>query len=521
MENINPLIRCDMYKEQHCDAYNPRTELIYSTFTPRKSRYNGVDKVVVFGLQYLVKKFLIEDFNKNFFSKPKDEVVNSYLRIMNNTVHNNGIGKERIEKLHDLGYLPIRIDALEEGTLCPMRVPMLTIQNTLPEFYWLTNFLETLICNTLWLPCTSATTALEYRKILEKWADKTCDDNKHVDFQAHDFSLRSMSSMESGAISGVGHLCSFVGTDTIPAVYYAEKYYNADVENELVGTSVMATEHSVQETNILFYDDEDKTNGEYINLKTLLERVPSTEILSYVADTYNQWELIRNVLPKLEHEILSREGKLVIRGDSGDPVDIICGTNTRDIPVEIPEKSKQYIEEIEKGIVELLWETFGGTVNSKGYKVLNPHIGAIYGDGMSLERVEEICRRLESKGFASSNVVLGVGGYSYQYVTRDTFGFALKTTYGVVDGKEILLFKDPITDSGEKKSQKGMVIVTYDKDGNLVYVDELTADTKQKMHSVDLLKPLFKDGKLLRETSLAEIRSKIQDSIKEKELIAL
>ena len=228
---------------------------------------------------------------------------------------------------------------------------------------------------------------------------------------------------------------------------------------------------------------------------------------------------------------------MVIRPDSGDPCDIICGLNTDGehkmfngklcIRVDDdglgkvlePVKNQEYAEQKCKGVVELLWDIFGGTINSKGYKVLNPHVGSIYGDAITLERADEICRRLESKGFASSNIVFGVGSYTYNMNTRDTFGFALKTTYGIKDGKEVMLFKDPITDSGEKKSQKGMVVVTKDKDGELVYIDELTAETKQKYHAVDLLKPLFKDGKLLRETSLSEIRGRIQNSFKEKELV--
>ena len=530
MTNLNPLFLTDFYKQSHADFYNPKTEVVYSTFTPRKSRMQGVNKVVVFGLQYFVKKYLLQEFNENFFKRDQEEIVSEYLRLMKNTIGDTGIGEQRIRDLHNLGYLPVKICALEEGTLCPMRVPMLTIENTLPEFYWVTNFLETLMCNSLWLPCTSATTSLEYHKILNKWSKKTCDNDEHLKFQAHDFSLRSMSCMEAGAISGLAHLLNFVGTDTIPAIAMAEKYYNADIEKELVSSSIKATEHSVQETNILFNNSTDLAEGEYENLKDILERMGSKATFSYVADTYNLWDFITKVLPRLKDEILNREGKLVVRPDSGNPCDIICGLNTSDYRLSngtdgklctienddnvgkilVPIENQKYADERYKGVIELLWDIFGGTINSKGYKVLNPHIGAIYGDSITKERAEEICRRLEQKGFASSNIVFGIGGYSFQYVTRDTFGFALKATYGVVDGKEIQLYKDPITDSGEKKSQKGRVCVYKDKNGELTYTDGMINETS--VHENCLL-PLFEDGKLLRETSLQEIRDRIKGEI--------
>lgn len=512
MSILNPLFLNDVYKHGHASFYNPKTTKIYSTFTPRKSRVEGVDKVVVFGLQYLIKKYLIEDFNNNFFNKPEEEVINDYLRIIRNITGNDGIGEDRIKSLHKLGYLPVKICSLEEGELCPIRVPMLTIENTLPEFYWVTNFLETLICNTLWMPCTSATTSLQYRNVLNKWAEKTCENNNHVDFQAHDFSLRSLSCMEAGIVSGLAHLLSFKGTDTIPAIICAEKYYNANSDIENVGCSINATEHSVQETNILFNNYNNKEEGEYLNLLQIIEQMGIETNFSYVADTYNLWDCITKVLPRLKDRILQRNGKLVIRPDSGDPCDIICGTGNI-----IDNLSNPHRYEIKKGVVELLWDIFGGTINSKGYKVLNPHIGAIYGDGITLERADEICKRLESKGFASSNIVFGIGGYSFQYVTRDTFGFALKTTYGVVDGKELMLYKDPITDSGEKKSQKGMVCVYKDIKGNIVYDDELDLVQKNKCDDLNMLQTVFLDGKLLRETSLYKIRQKLQEQNNKKE----
>lgn len=559
MKTILPMLLADFYKISHKKFYDTESAIIYSTWTSRKSRLKNVNKVVCFGLQGFIKKYLIDYFNEYFFNQPIKDVVKEYKRILDNTIGGN-IETDYIEDLHKLGYLPIKICALPEGTLTPIRVPMFTIENTIPEFYWVTNFLETLMSCEIWKPMTSATIALQYRKICEEWAEKTCDNKDHIPFQCHDFSMRGLTSVECACTSGAGHLTVFKGTDTIPAVCYLEHYYNADVQKELVGTSIPATEHSIMELNSYGKEDD-----EYDAFYRIINQVHPTGTVSIVSDTWNLWEILIRTLPQLKDKIMSRNGKVVIRPDSGDPCDIICGLNTKqsdvevcsrhvhqiagrvennlydminwdnithDLPVKgvqltryeyheqsgqisyelVPEENQEYAEQRYKGVIELLWEVFGGTINSKGYKVLDPHIGCIYGDAITLERAEEICRRLESKGFASSNIVFGIGSYTYNMNTRDTFGFALKTTYGVVNGKELMLYKDPITDDGTKKSQKGMVAV-YEKDGNLTYKDNLNKAQKASFKN-DLLKPLFEDGKLLRETSLSEIREKLQNELR-------
>ena len=517
--NIPAILACDGYKTSHRKQYNPSTELVYSTWVPRKSRLRGVDKVVFFGLQAFIKDYLIDSFNNTFFNRPKEVVIQEFKRVMEHYSGDTDTG--HWEALHDLGYLPLRIDALEEGTLCPIRVPMFTIQNTKPEFYWLTNFVETIMSTEIWKPMTSATIALEYRKILDKWADKTCDDNTFVDYQAHDFSLRGMAGLDAGLSSGAGHLLSFKGSDTIPAILWLEKYYNADITKEVIANGISGSEHSVQETNILNAGIDNQLEGEYQNLKYFLTELYPTGIFSYVADTYNLWDCITKALPRLKDEILSRDGELVIRPDSGDPCDIICGLNTTEILVS-EDENNPYAKERNKGVVELLWDTFGGTINSKGYKVLDKHIGAIYGDAITLERADEICRRLEQKGFASSNVNLGVGSYTYNMNTRDTFGFALKTTYAKVDGKELMLFKDPITDDGTKKSNKGMVVVAKELETDkLICLDCLNQKDKDFYKDVDLLKPVFKDGMLLRDDSLSDIRQRVLSQVNTKVLSPL
>ena len=482
---MNPLLYTDGYKVDHRRQYPDNTTLVYSNWTPRKSRLEGIDKVVFFGLQFFIKKYILEDFQNNFFNQPKDQIVARYARRINNYLGPNEVGTEHIAALHDLGYLPMVIKALPEGVSVPIRVPMFTMYNTLPEFFWLTNYFETLLSATVWMPCTSATLAKKYRTILDHYAQKTSSIPEFVDWQGHDFSMRGMAGLEAGTMSSAGHLLSFTGTDTIPTVDFLEEYYNANSDEELVGGSVAATEHSVMcmGTN----------SGELETFKRLVTEVYPGGIVSIVSDTWDLWKVLTEYLPALKQEILARDGKVVIRPDSGDPVDIICGNPNGKTAIE------------RKGVVESLWDTFGGQTNDKGYKELDSHIGAIYGDSITLARAEQICSRLEQKGFASTNVVLGIGSFTYQYNTRDTFGFAMKATYGEVEGVGREIFKDPITDDGTKKSAKGLIKVTLEN-GEYVLHDQVSwAEEKQGE-----FREVFRDGKLLVDWTLAEIRAQIR-----------
>ncbi|WP_459198553.1 nicotinate phosphoribosyltransferase [Bacillus subtilis] len=480
---------CDFYKVSHREQYPEGTELIYSTWTPRTSRVENIDQVVAFGFQGFIKKYLIDYFNENFFKRPKQDVVNEYKRVIKYTLQVDDPDGSHIESLHDLGYLPIKIKAVKEGTLIPIKVPMLTIENTVPEFFWITNYLETLMSNEIWQPTTSATLAYEYRKILDKFAMETVGNKLAVGFQGHDFSMRGMSSLESTKLSGAGHLLSFTGTDTIPAILYHEEFYNANIQNELVGSSIPATEHSVMCAN---------GQDEYAVFKKLITETYPEGFVSIVSDTWDFWNVIDTVVRKLKGDILKRDGKVVIRPDSGDPVKIICGD---------PEAKDELVR---KGLVEVLWDIFGGNVTDKGYKVLDPHIGAIYGDAITISRCKEICEKLAAKGFASVNVVFGIGSFTYQFNTRDTFGFAMKATYTVVNGEEHQIFKNPKTDDGTKKSQKGLVAVV--NNGNdLSLVDELDRNEYKKLSNDDILEDVFINGKLLRNQTLSEIRELLLD----------
>jgi nicotinamide phosphoribosyltransferase len=474
---------------------------LYSNMTPRSYKRLGCSHSVFFGLQYYIKEYLINQWNKEFFEKPLHEVVNEYKRFHKHFSFTD-VTTEHIEKLHKLGYLPIKIKALAEGSLVPARVPYFTITNTHPDFAWLVNFLETQMSAVIWDMTTNATVAYMYRKLLDKWAEKTGDPT-FVQWQAHDFSMRGRSSIES-SLNQAGHLLSFTGTDTIPAVLMLEEYYNANIENELVGSSVPASEHSVMTS----YGQED----EIVAFDRLLDQFPSG-IISVVSDSFDLWKVCTEYVNRLYEQIMARDGKVVIRPDSGDPVDIICGTT-------IWENKEQYEQDLidapytwarsptsqEKGVVELLWNAFGGTVNEKGYKVLDPHIGVIYGDSITLERAEQICSRLAAKGFASTNVVLGIGSYTYNYNTRDTLGIAVKSTYCEVDGVPREIFKDPVTDDGVKKSARGLLMVDKNKEtGEFELIDRVSPE----LESTGLLTTVFEDGNIVRECSLKEIRDRL------------
>lgn len=485
---LSAMILCDFYKVSHREQYPKDTEVVYSTWTPRESRIEGINKVVSFGQQAFIKEYLVNFFGEHFFKRPKTDVVKEYSRYIQFTLGTPSPYTQHIEDLHDLGYLPLEIKSLPEGTLVPTRVPMLTIQNTDTRFFWLTNYIETLASCELWQSATSATIAFQYKKILTRYAKETGGDPEFVGFQGHDFSMRGMGGLHASMISGLGHLVSFVGTDTIPAIFRAEKFYNANIEKELVGTSIPATEHSVMCAN---------GQSEKEVFTRLLTEVYPKGFISIVSDTWDFWNIVGVILPSIKDLVLARDGKLVIRPDSGDPVKIICGDK---------DSSNPYAK---KGLVECLWDTFGGTTNKMGFKILDSHIGAIYGDSITLERCEQICQGLKAKGFASTNVVYGIGSYTYQYNTRDTFGFALKSTACVVAEKEYQLFKDPKTDSGVKKSQKGKVAVLM-KNGNLVCQEELSLKDNV---AGDLLVTIFKDGKVIVDDSLCEIRKRLTEQM--------
>ena len=490
MINYNPLLCLDFYKTAHANQYPSGLTRIVSYYTPRMTRLNGIDKLPLFGLQAFIREYLIEAFNRNFFSCPFDDVYNEYCRVMQNTVFTSGIGFKRFMQLHKLGYLPLEIRAVPEGTRTDIRVPQIEISNTHPDFVWLVNTIETMLSCTMWHTQISAEIGYLYRQILNEYADRTCDDTVSRARLLGDFSMRGQESVESATKSSAAFMLSFLFTETVPAILWLEDNYLCRVEHDQIGFGSLSTEHSVMCSNFALDGDEETL------LSRLLTQIYPDKNFSIVSDTY--WNFVDNILPKMKNEILAHDGCFYIRGDSGDPVEVATKT------------------------VFHLWEIFGGTENSKGYKVLDRHVKAMYGDSITLQRCEQIYKTLSDAGFAIDNLLLGAGSFSlqcletlsdgsssFQPYTRDTFGIAVKATYAEDEnGNPIMIFKDPKTDSEDfKRSQRGCCRV-YRTTCGYAYEDGLTWAQAQKDNE---LQTVFKDGQMTKLFTLDQIRSNLHD----------
>lgn len=483
MNKVNPMLLIDFYKAVHAEMLPKDITKSVSYFTPRMSRVNRWDKVVMFGLQGFIKTYLMDYFQEEFFGKPFDEVIGEYKRIMDATLGTEAYKIAKIEKLHKLGYLPIEILALPEGSRVPMHVPMFGITNTHPDFAWLPQSLESLISAESWHPMIAATVGYTYRQIVNQYYEETCDDNVSRARALGAFDFRGEECTESAIKAGAGWCLSFLNTATVPTIPYLEQNYACDCTKEPVAFGSPSTEHSVMCSNYAM-------DGDEVTLlrRLLIEIYPNTSF-SAVLDSYDYWNVIDNILPQIKEEILAHNGCMLMRGDSGDCVEVVTRT------------------------VFKLWEQFGGTINSKGYKVLDPHVKAIYGDSITVQRCEEIYRILKENGFACSNVALGVGSFSMQCIeedgilkpfTRDTFSSCIKATYCEIANQPYPIFKNP-KDGGFKKSQKGCCVVTKDGNGDYSYQDGFTWKEACE-NSKNELVPVFKDGVLLKEQRLSEIR---------------
>lgn len=490
----SPLLQTDAYKIGHQLLYPEGTEIVYSTLTPRVNSYfPWNNKMVVFGYEIFFKN-LADKFEREFFSQPREWAVGNVVGIISDVMGKDVANrvKEKFYSLHDLGYLPIMVKALPEGSLVPMKVPVLTIENTDPDFYWLPGYLETSLLSETFVTSTVASIAREFKAIGYKYGKETSDnigdlnEPSYIDFQFHDFSERGQHGNDAARLSGMAHLTSFFGTDILQAVAYIKEMF-PETEN-IIGGSVLATEHSVME--VLGTD-------QFKAYKSLIDANPNG-ILSVVSDTYDYWEVINDVLPALKDDILSRDGKLVIRPDS--------------------------LDDVEKGIVETLrsmWETFGGTVNSKGYKVLDNHIGLLHGEGVTLDTIHDYMRAIKNAGFSTENVVFGVGAYVYSVLaSRDSFGQALKATSATVNGVERAVFKDPKTSTESfKKSLKGRVVVSG-KSGSYSVQDGYTEDNMRASELKTIYAPDYGFDDYVNDdiTPLDTIRKRINNGIMGREL---
>ena len=481
----NPMLLIDFYKAVHAEMLPHGITKSVSYFTPRMSRVDMWKEVVMFKLQAFCKEYLIEYFNKNFFNESETYVIGQYKRIMDNCLGEKAYRIDKIVALHKLGYLPIEIVAVPEGTRVPMHCPMFGITNTHENFAWLPQALESLISAEMWHPMLAATVGYTYRQIVNKYYDLTCDDDVSRARALGAFDFRGEECLQSAVAAGGGWCLSFLNTATVPTIPWLEEYYNCDCTKEPVAYGSPSTEHSVMCSNYAIDGDEETL------LRRLLTEIYPDTSFSAVLDSYDYWNVIDNILPKLKKEILEHNGCMLMRGDSGDCVEVVTKT------------------------VFKLWDIFGGTINSKGYKVLDPHVKAIYGDSITIQRCQRIYGILAENGFACSNVALGVGSFSFQCIeengilkpfTRDTFSSCIKATYCEINGKPYPIFKNP-KDGGFKKSQKGCCVVIEDEWG-IYYEDGYTWEEASKFEE-NLLQPVFYNGKMVKQYTLAEVRNNL------------
>lgn len=479
----------DTYKNCHVDVYPEGMTKLVSYLVPRKSMFEKQQKVVVFGIQAFIKNF--KENADAWFAKPTSEVIADYEKKMNLQLGPGNYETSHIEKLHRLGYLPLKIKALPEGSLVNMGVPIASVENTDPDFAWLAQWTECWLQGEVWKPCNDATAGYMYYKIAKKWYDKTTD-GADPRMAASDFGMRGMSCMEEACKTSASWLISFNKTSTVPAISWLDYFYNADCSYNHLGIGAVSIEHSVVSSNVAVGTSEKKL---------ILKLLKQYKNFSYVADTYDYWDIVKNVLPEIKEEILAHEGKILIRPDSGDQYENVIQT------------------------VQSLWETFGGTENKKGYKVLNPHVGMILGDGCTLKQVEKIWKKLEEMKFAATNCLFGVGAFCFHAFfegdkmivsTRDTFGFAQKTTYiQLENGRELEVVKDPKTDTAKlKKSHKGLVFV--EKVGNdYVATDSLNEDDYEKFEEThkDEMQVVFVNGVYFNRQNLMDIRARLAKEV--------
>lgn len=583
---MNSILKTDFYKVTHMLQYRDNITHFTSYLAPRGSRFQSIDKMVVFGIANFVNEYLFKGFNEEFFNAEWPLVRNEVVEVLENGLGypqrlvNNTLVK--IEALHNLGYLPIEINGLPEGTLCPMQVPAIEIRSTHPDFAWVAQSIESILSCEFWHPAISATMALEYKKIAKAAYDKTVDDDISHMTAMCDFSMRGQESYTSSVASGAAFLTSFYNCSTIESRRYIRENYN-DTKPERVN-GLTSTEHSVMCSDYAICGDERET------FKRLLTEVYPDTSFAAVADSYDFWNVVTNILPSLREEIEAHNGFIGIRHDSDEPVHALCGIksiNLNKILCGEPEvnnfedfESLVYeivnddlhfdeVEEVyfeykfkdiaykgvfdiipyvesydhkgrewiayettflreertpeDKGMVESLYELFGGYTNSKGYKVMNPKLKAVYGDSITIPRAKEIYRRLEEKGFAANNVSLGVGSFSMECLeedgvlkpfTRDSFSIAVKATYCIYNDngeeKEIFIYKDPKGCSG-KKSLKGLcrVVENYKE---IKVVQELNQQQYDALKPASLFVNYFKDG-TVNKYSFKDIRSRMEDNI--------
>lgn len=457
----NLLLLTDSYKLSHYVQYPKGTENVYSYLESRGGRFGHS---VFFGLQYLLKQYLAGSVVKYWAINEAERLAKAHLGGENTF---NRAGWEYIANEHN-GFLPIRIKAVDEGTVVPVKNVLMTVEVTDPKVYWLTNYLETLLVQ-LWYPITVATQSWHMKGILLDYLRDTGDESL-IDFKLHDFGFRGVSSVETAGIGGAAHLVNFKGTDTIAGILMAQRNYHSDMP----GFSIPASEHST----ITSWGKDHEAAA----MRNMLEQYPTGPV-ACVSDSFDIYKACENIWgDKLRMEILKRDGFLVVRPDSGNPLEVL------------------------PRIMTILEDKFGASVNSKGYKVLNPKVRVIQGDGIDFETMPAILDTLRKDGWSADNIAFGSGGGLLQKLNRDTMKFAFKCSSITVNGEERDVFKQPITDA-VKVSKKGRLklIKAYGSHGSIY-----TTTREDENDNPNELKVVFENGKLTREQTFEEVRVKAE-----------
>lgn len=459
MKQDNIILLSDSYKVSHWKQYPPNTTNVYSYYESRGGQF---DTTTFFGLQYIIKEHLA---GKRVSMGDIDEAEKLYEAHFGSKEMFNRKGWERIAFVHG-GRLPVRIKAVPEGTRVPTGNVLMTVENTDPQAFWLTNFLETLLCQ-VWYPTTVATLSGAVRDMILASLERT-GDPALIDFKLHDFGFRGVSSVESAGIGGGAHLLNFIGTDTVRGITFLQEYYGA---TEMTGFSVPASEHSTMTSW--------GRDHEVDAYRNMVEQYGDSPFYSVVSDSYDVFNAAKNIWGgQLRDAVMAAPGTLVVRPDSGYPPHVVTY------------------------LLEILGNQFGKTKNDKGYKVLNPKVRVIQGDGLDLKMIENILKTMEHEGWSADNVVFGMGGGLLQNVNRDTQRFAFKCSSAVVDGERRDVYKQPVTDQG-KDSKRGRLALIDDFGLKTVGEDE-TDEYK------DLLETVFEDGWIAKEQNVTDIRKRAQ-----------
>jgi len=457
--NDNICMLTDSYKMTHWRQYPPNTTNVYSYFESRDgTRWR---KTVFFGAQYFLRRYL----SGQVVTVGKVEEADTYASDHFGADLFNYDGWMDIATRLD-GRLPLLIKAVPEGTPVPVSNVMMTVEATDPQHFWLTNYVETLLVN-LWYTCTVATQSREMKKVWLRYLKETGSPDQ-IDFKLHDFGCRGVTCPEQAGLGGAAHLVNFKGTDTLPAVVLLDKFYQCDMG----GFSIPASEHST----ITSWGRENEVDA----MRNMLTAYPEATMVACVSDSYDIWKACRELWGRELKDEISENGKtIVVRPDSGDPPSTV------------------------KRVIEILMESFGYTVNEKGYRVLPDHVRVIQGDGIDFDMVSRILETLKESGISADNLAMGSGGGLLQKLNRDTQGFAFKCSSVTVDGKARMVFKDPVTDAG-KKSKRGRLKLVREASSHGSWLTTVSHGDPRK----DELQTVFVNGEVMDSPTLDEVRKR-------------